>query len=275
MNKMEAVTTTKLGNDAVAEHQLFSSKALLTILIVLAAGAGFIALSFIPFLPSLVSHLLSELGRALSASAVVAIAYEYYLRRSFFGILHIQGQALVKQLVPMVRQLTSLGIVAVHPNRDVIDWRELIRNARTEIKILGTSLGYWANIPDVTGAFQEAKSNSCDIKLLAQDPTSEFAKERGREIGVYDEPEKHFCADIEGSIGFFNKLQCDVLKYSARPPFVIAIIGPRLFCCLLTDGLRGRDSIHLEFERSSEWARRLEGYFTTTWNNALSNRNLT
>jgi hypothetical protein len=255
--------------EAKTFRELLALRVTLTILAILLFGGSLIGLSQLSSVPSLASGLMGELGRALCASAVVALAYEYYLRRSFDSILRIQAQGLAHQLVPVMGQLSGLGIAGVHANRDAIDWRRLIRDATDKVKIIGTSLGYWASLPDIADAFQTAKRRpSCKIQLLAQEPSGTAAGQRGKDIGVYDPPEDPFRADIRGSIGFFKKLGVEVSPYEFQPPFVIAIIDGRVFCGLLAHGLRGRECIHLEFNAWSPWARRLETYFDETWSTA-------
>jgi hypothetical protein len=229
-----------------------SSKLFIAILSVLLVGILLLGLGSIPK-PKL---LIQQLGGVLVVSATTAMIYEYFLRRNFLSLLKAQMKLVVEAVLPVVNQLSSLGIEHVYENRTGINWADLFMRART-IKILGTSLSYWAHDPNIKKAFSNALNKGCEIQLLSLEPKSEYARERGRDINVYErDPENSFSSEISSSVEELRKLsqKIDFRYYDAMPTCVIVIIDDRIIVNFVLRGLRGRDSMHFMLRRTGESA---------------------
>jgi hypothetical protein len=242
-------------------REIVSSKLLGAIIIVFFIGLMFLVVSYFISLSTALSGIIRQFGGVLVASAIVSLVYEHLLRRDFETLLRKQVDRALREALSVVEEVTSLGIERIYRNRADIPWEILFTQARNEIKIIGTSLNYWSGLPEIREALSTALSRGCSIQFLALDPDSRYARERGEHVDTFqDNPQDAFRLDITTSITHLRKISenIDVRLYDAIPTCVVAIVDDRLIVNYLLRGLRGRNSIHIEFRRAADKARDFE-----------------
>lgn len=208
-----------------------------------------------------------QLGSTLVAAALVSLFYEYSVRRLYIGLLTREVARTAERVQPVLRSLADVGIVEVHPNRNAIQWLELIDGARSSVRILGTSLRFWETV--AADGLKAALDRGCKVQLLSLDDSGACATERGRELPEFATPEQ-FVFDVRDSRAQLERLGCPVQTYDSLPGFVFSGIDSRMFVCFLTNISRGRNSIHFEIEPSSSLAEKLTEKFDALWHEDAS-----
>ncbi len=240
------------------------------VIIVLACLLVGILLLLLPYTLGLTGRLdvlSSQLGGAVIAAAAVSFVYDYYLRRHFMRVVGAQTRSLAGEILPITKKLRGVGLVDVHLDRDSIPWYDLVYGARSEVAILGTSLGFWANLPNISRALGNAIQNGARVRLLALRPQSSYAEERGHAISVYPDAGDFFARDIEGSVAALRNMNSAITAkyYSELPTCVVLILDERIIVNFVLRGLRGREAVHFEFRRSSERAQKFLQHFEAVW----------
>ncbi len=203
------------------------------------------------------STTLRDIGFVFSPIAILALLYQYVAeqRHSRFVAKHIVSDIL-EELDDRRGGRTGLNeVVAIHPNRRVIDFQKFFGSANHQIDILTTNFN---SLSMYIGLLVSKANNGTQVRVLTLNPRHEFVARRAGELrltvqGFFNELRSsllELCTERENKLRRDRQGNCTVKIYDNTPSLTLFRSDNRLIVGFLFQQGRGRSQMHIQFEGS-------------------------
>ena len=220
----------------------------------LACSLSLIMSSF--YVHGIMSHIFEIFG-TMSLTIVIGLLFlELSLTKRDKTLLNINEEVAKKELRDIIKgamtwttEFSELNLIGSARNRAEVPFADMISSARKEIKILGTELSYWYEMPGGKSSFKEALDSGCRVQMLYLNPNSQYAEVRGNEVRDGD---KKYLIELRNTFRHIQNLdpRIEVMAYDSSPKNTIIIIDDHVIVSFLLSVLRGRDTYHIGFRKN-------------------------
>jgi hypothetical protein len=163
--------------------QLVRYKVIVSALAVLILGGSFL---YVSTLNLRLEHFTEAVGNVLIPSALIALVYEMYLRRSVVGEMRGEVTDILQREFSTIGQLRERGLQYIYPDFPSLDVHQGFRSAQKRIRILAN---WFPNIIEIEQWVADALRNGCEaveIALLDPDSLRGHALNRNHDLGFAD-----------------------------------------------------------------------------------------